>query len=132
MLFGSDFFGHSHFYKLPFFATDLFRFFLATVIFIRIFFIVHCLVQIFLAPVIFIRCIFFNCFAPIFWQQSFLRHIFFIVHCLVQIFLAAFIFIRCIFFNCFAPIFLATVIFIRRIFLSYTVWLRFFSPQPFL
>ena len=66
MLFGSDFFGHSHFYKLPFFATDLFRFFLATVIFIRFFFIVHCLVQIFLAPVIFIRCIFFNCFAPIF------------------------------------------------------------------
>ena len=132
MLFGSDFFGHSHFYKLPFFATDLFRFFLATVIFIRIFFIVHCLVQIFLAPVIFIRCIFFNCFAPIFWQQSFLRHIFFYRTLFGSDFFGRFHFYKGHFFQLFCSDFLATVIFIRRIFLSYTVWLRFFSPQPFL
>ena len=128
-----NFFGHSHLYKVPFFATDLLRFLLATVIFIRrIFFILRCLVQIFLGTVIFIRCHFFQLLCSDFFGNShFLRRIFYPT-LFGSDFLGRSHFYKVNFlFNCFAPIFFAAVIFIRCVCLSLG-WLRFFSPQSFL
>ena len=152
-LFGSDFFGHSHFYKVPFFSTVWLRFFgnshfincivlsctvaqffFAAVIFIGChFFVFNCLVPIFLVTVIFIRRFFF----PTLFGSDFLGHSHF---CKVPFFATVWLrffgnshFIDCIFLPCtVAHFFLATVIFIGCHFLSSTVWLRFFWPLSFL
>ena len=66
-LFGSDFFGHSHFYKVPFFSTVWLRFF-GNSHFINCIVLSCTVAQFFFAAVIFIGCHFFvfNCLVPIF------------------------------------------------------------------
>ena len=109
-LFGSDFFGHSHFYKVPFFSTVWLRFF-GNSHFINCIVLSCTVAQFFFAEVIFIGCHFFvfNCLVPIFLVSVIFIRRNFILRCLVQTSVGHCHFYKVPFFS--------------------TVWLRFFWQQ---